>query len=138
VSSSAFKALTPVQFLTELIYRKHPSGIKAQELVLEHPDIIPIEDFFRDSNPIEGGGYRQLLVDADLIFGIDELSGKQSVVYGRMSLEELVRCGHCNILGVVNIGVDEETLDLEKLAAIVQEIKGYHDCSGGNRSRVEE
>jgi len=134
VSSTAFKALTPVQFLTELIYRKHPSGIKAQELVNEHPDIIPIEDFIRDSNPVEGGGYKQLLVDADLIFGIDEFSGKQSIVYGRMLLEELVRCGQCNILGVLNIGVDRETLDLEKLAAIVQEIKGYHDYS---RARIQ-
>jgi len=133
VSSIAFKALTPVQFLTELIYRKHPSGIKTQELVHDHPDIIPIEDFFCDSNPIAGGGYKQLLADADIVFGIDELSGKQSIVYGKMSLDELVRYGHCKILGVVNIGVDEEALDLEKLAEIVQEVKGYHDYSGGNR-----
>jgi len=70
ISSTAFKALTPVQFLTDLIYRKHPSGMKAQELVHDHPDIIPIEDFFRDSNSMEGGGYTQLLADADLIFGI--------------------------------------------------------------------
>jgi|GEM_PF-1875742 len=138
ISSTAFKALTPVEFLTELIYRKHPLGMKAQEFVHDHPDIIPIEDFFRDSNSVEEGGYKQLLADADLIFGIDELSGKQSIVYGKMPLEELVRCGRSNVLGVVNIGVDEETLDLEKLAAIVQEIKGYHDYSGGNRSRVEE
>jgi len=130
VSSITFKALSPVQFLIELIYRKHPSGLKAQELVHEHPDIIPIEHFFRDTNLMESGKYMQLLADADLIFGIDELSGKQSVVYGRTSLEELVRCGQCNIMGVVNIAVDEETSDLEKLAAIVQEIKGFHDCSG--------
>ena len=130
VSSIAFKALSPVQFLIELIYRKHPSGLKAQELVQEHPDIIPIEDFFRDTNLMESGKYMQLLADADLIFAVDKLSGKQSVVYGRTSLEELVRCGQCNILGVVNIAVDEETADLEKLAAIVQEIKGFHDCSG--------
>jgi len=129
-SSIVFKALSPVQFLTELIYRKHPSGLKAQELIHEHPDIIPIADFFRDTNLMESGKYMQLLADADLIFGIDKLSGKQSVVYGRTSLEELVRCGQCNILGVVNIAVDEETSDLEKLAAIVQEIKGFHDSSG--------
>jgi len=78
------------------------------------------------------------LADADLVFAVDELSGKQFIVYGRKSLEELVRCGQCNILGVVNIGVDEETLDLEKLGVIVQEIKGYHDYSGDKRSRVDE
>jgi len=130
MSPTAFKALTPVQFLTELIYRKHPSGLKAQELVHEHPDIIPNREFFRAKNSNEGCGYNQLLADADLIFGIDEMSGKQSIVYGRTALEEIVRCGQCDILGVVNIAVDEETLDLEKLAAIVQEIKGFHDYSG--------
>lgn len=47
----------------------------------------------------------------------------------------LVRCGQCNILGIVNIGLDQETMDLEtmdleKPAAMVHEIKGYHDYCG--------
>ena len=32
-STTAFKALTPAQFLTELIYRKHPGGLQTQELI---------------------------------------------------------------------------------------------------------
>ena len=89
------------------------------------------QNFFRTSNdPKKVDRYKQLLVDADLIFGIDELSGKQSIVFGRQSLEELVRCGQSNILGIVNIGLDPETMDLKKLASVVQEIKAYHDCYG--------
>ena len=131
MSTTAFKALTAVQFLTELIYRKHPVGIKTLELTQEHPDIVPIEKFFQvSSDPNTEDRYKQLLADADLIFGIDEVSGKQSIVYGRLSLQELVRCGQCNILGIVNIGLDQETMDLEKLATMVQEIKGHHDYYG--------
>ena len=74
--------------------------------------------------------YRRLLAEADLIFGIDEMSGKQSIVFGRLSLEELVRAGQSNILGVVNVGVDQETMEIEKLATLVQDIKGHHDYYG--------
>ena len=130
-STTAFKALTPVQFLTELIYRKHPVGLKTQELVHEHQDVIPIEIFLPiSSEPEKDNRYLQLLADADLIFGIDETSGKQSIVFGRQSLEEILRCGQCDILGIVNIGLDLETTDLTKLATKVEEIKGYHDCLG--------
>ena len=128
-STTAFKALTPVQFLTELIYRKHPVGLQTQELIQEHRDIVPIENFFHaSSEPKKEDWYKQLLVDADLIFAIDEASGKQSIVYGRQSLEEILRCGQCNVLGIVNVGLDLETMDLKNLATVVQEIKGHHDC----------
>jgi hypothetical protein len=71
--------------------------------------------------------YRRLLAVADLIFGIDAISGKQSIVFGRLSLEELVRTGESQILRVVNVGLDQETTEIEKLATLVQDIKGHHD-----------
>ena len=78
--------------------------------------------------------YRQLLADADLIFAVDILSGKQSIMFGRLSLEELVRTGQSNILGVVNVGLNQETMEIEKLATLVQEIKGHHYyCGAGVR-----
>ena len=133
VSTEKFKALSPVQFLTELICRKRPVGMETRSLVLEHPDIVPIEAVFReepDANAVVD--YRRLLADADLIFGVDVMSGKQSIVFGRRSLEELVRIGQSNILGVVNIGLNQETMDMEKLATLVQDIKGHHDyCATG-------
>jgi len=128
VSTEKFKALSPVQFLTELICRKNPVGIETQDLVLKHQDIVPIEALLgggRDPNAeVE---YRRLLAVADLIFGVDVMSGKQSIVFGRLSLKELVRTGQSNILGVVNVGLDSETMEIEKLAALVQDIKGHHD-----------
>ena len=135
VSTEKFKALSPVQFLTELICRKHPVGIETQDPVLEHPDIVPIEALFGEGrDPNAEVDYRRLLADADLIFGVDVMSGKQSIVFGRLSLEELVRTGQSNILGVVNVGLDQETMEIEKLATLVQDIKGHHDyCGAGAR-----
>jgi len=128
VSTEQFKALTPVQFLTELICRKHPVDIETQELVLEHPDIVPIEALFGEGrDPNADVEYRRLLAVADLIFGIDAISGKQSIVFGRLSLEELVRTGKSQILRVVNVGLGQETTEIEKLATLVQDIKGHHD-----------
>jgi hypothetical protein len=131
VSTERFKALSPVQFLTELICRKRPMSKGTQDEVPEHQDIIPIEALFGDGrDPKAEVEYRRLLAEADLIFAIDEMSGKQSIVFGRLSLEELVRAGQSNILGVVNVGVDHETMEIEKLATLVQDIKGHHDYYG--------
>jgi hypothetical protein len=131
LNTSDFKTLSAAQFLTELIYGRVPLGLKTQELIHEHPDIVPIEDFYlasSDSNKRDG--YTQLLADAELIFAIDEATGKQSIVFGKESLEEILRCGQCNILGIVNVGLDLQTKDLTNLASMVQEIKGHHDCCG--------
>ena len=131
VSTEKFKALSPVQFLTELICRKHPVEVEIQAPDAEHQDIVPIEAFFGEGrDPNAEVDYRRLLADADLIFGVDVVSGKQSIMFGRLSLEELVRAGQSNILGVVNVGVDHETMEIEKLATLVQDIKGHHDYYG--------
>jgi hypothetical protein len=128
VSTEKFKALSPVQFLTELICRKHPVGIETQGKINEHPDIVPIEALFGEGRYAAAEvKYRLLLADADLIFGVDVISGKQFILFGRLSLENLVRTGQSNTLGVMNVGLDQETTELDKLAALVQEIKGHHD-----------
>jgi hypothetical protein len=135
VSTKKFKALSPIQFLTELICRKHPVGIETQGLALEHPDVVPIEALFGEGrDPNAEVEYRRLLAVADLIFGVDVMSGKQFILFGRLSLENLVRTGQSNTLGVVNVGLDQQTMEIEKLATLVQDIKGHHDyCGSGAR-----
>jgi hypothetical protein len=131
VSTESFKALAPVEFLTELIYRPYRVGIETQDLVPQRQDMIPFEVLLgagRDHDTHDE--YRRLLAIADLIFGVDAKTGKQSLVFGRLSLEELVRTGESKILGVVNIGFDQETTDIEQLASLVQNIKGHHDYYG--------
>jgi hypothetical protein len=131
VSTEKFKALSPVQFLTELICRKHTLGIETQGPIIEHPDIVPIDALLGEGrDPNAEAEYRQLLADADLIFGVDITSGRQFILFGRLSLEELVRNGQSNTLIVMNVGLDQETMELDKVAAMVQDIKGSHDYYG--------
>jgi hypothetical protein len=134
-STEKFKALSPVQFLMELIGRQHPAPIETRDLVREYRDIVPIDALFGEGrDPDAEVEYKRLLSDADLIFGVDLMSGKQFILFGRISLEELVRNGQSNLLGVVNVGFDHETTEIEKLATLVQDIKGHHDyCGSGAR-----
>jgi hypothetical protein len=128
VSTGNFKALSHFQFLAELIDRANPLGAETQDPILQHEDIVPIDALLgTERNHDEEVEYRRLLAIADLIFGVDLKSGKQSLVFGRSALEELVRAGKSDILRVVNVGIDQETVELEKLASLVQDIKGYHD-----------
>jgi hypothetical protein len=130
-SIEKFKTLSPVQFLTELIRRKQPVTVKTEHPVLEHHDIVPIAALFSEGrDAIAADEYRQLLAVADLIFGIDVMSEKQLLVFGRLSLEELVRTGESHILRVVNVGLNQETTDIEVLAALVYDIRGHHDYHG--------
>jgi hypothetical protein len=135
VSTEKFKALSPVQFLTELICRKHPLGVGTPEVVSQHPDIVPFEALFGEGrDALSEVGYRRLLADADLIFGVDVKSAKQFIMFGRLSLEKLLRTGQSSTLGVVNVGLDQETAEIENLASLVQDIKGHHDyCGAGAR-----
>jgi hypothetical protein len=84
---------------------------------IKHQDIVPIEALFGEGrDPNAEVDYRRLLADADLIFGVNVVSGKQSIMFGRLSLEELVRTGQSNILGVVNVGLNQETTGLKRIS----------------------
>jgi hypothetical protein len=133
LSTVAFKALSPTQFLTELIYRNSGKGIEDPLSSVACDRLVPIDALFgKRRDLIAEIEYKQLLAVADLIFGIDLKSGKQTIVYGKLTLEELVRTGQSNILGVVNVEVEPKSLEIEKLAMLVQDIKGHHDyCAAG-------
>lgn len=125
VSTRRFKALSPVQFLTDLIYHRHPVEHETQALIHEHEDMIPLEALFGEGcDPHAKVEYRRLLSVADVIFGIDVMRGTQSIVFGSLALEELVRTGQSNILGVVNVGLEQDAMGLEKLATLIHDIKG--------------
>ena len=128
ISTEEFKTLSPVQFLTELIYRRPPPESESQALGPEHEDIVPIEAFFGEGRDRDAEcEYRRLLATADVIFGMDLMRGKQSIVFGKSCLEELIRTGQSNILGVVNVGLGQKAMGIETLATLVHDIKGYHD-----------
>ena len=91
--------------------------------------IIPLEAILAadslDPNP--ECDPRPMLDQADVIFGVDVMSGHEFVVYGRKALEEIVATGQSRELAVVRIGIDQETDEMEKLLALVSVVKGSFD-----------
>jgi hypothetical protein len=64
---------------------------------------------------------------ADVILGVDVVSQKQFIVFGRKTLRRLVRGGAGRGAKVLLIAVDEETEELPKLLTLVMATKGRHD-----------
>ena len=115
VTTREFKALSAVEFLTKLIYRRQPTGSETHTTHPQHAEIIPWEALFgAGSEPQSEGEYRHLLSIADVIFGIDIIDRKQTILFGRQTLVELVRTGHCPVLGIVNIGLGHEVTQIEE------------------------
>ena len=90
--------------------------------------IIPLEALFDEgTGPNLSADPRNALRDADVIIGVDVMSRREFVVYGRKSIEKLFRSGKPERLGVMYIGLDQETEELEKLIALVRVVKGHDD-----------
>lgn len=89
------------------------------------PDVVPIAALFDDQlGPNLSADPRHALQAAQVILGVDVMSGRQFVLYGRERLGESRTPSPVRML---RIAVDQETDELEKLLALVQTIKGKHD-----------
>jgi hypothetical protein len=102
--------------------------------------VIPLEAFLDDNmGPNLSGGCdpRPVLHGADIIFGVDIMSGHEFIVFGRDVLEEIARSGQSRRLRVLYIGIDQETEELEKLLAMVQVVKGRDDYQASEPDMTE-
>jgi hypothetical protein len=70
---------------------------------------------------------RPFLAAAEIIFSVDVMSQKKTVVYGR---EALALIGEGPSPRVLCVELDEDTDELERLCALVQVTKGRHECQG--------
>ena len=95
-------------------------------------DYLPIESLFASDglNPNPESDPRPMLHRAEVIFGVDVMTGHQFLVFGKAALQKIVASGTAENLQTVYIGLDQETDELEKLCALVQTIKGYYDYEG--------
>ncbi len=102
-------------------------------LIFEQDEIIPFEALFGEGrDPHAEVEYRRLLAAADVVFGIHDMRGKQSILFRSVSLEGLACTEQYKILGIVYVGLGLETIGIEKLATLVQDIKRHHDyCVAG-------
>jgi hypothetical protein len=92
-------------------------------------EIIPIEALFDE---LKGVKQRSVMVRAEVIIGVDRATQRQFTVFGTPSLEETVTLGGTQALSTVRIDLDTQNGDLEKLAALVQVLKGRADFLGAD------
>ena len=89
---------------------------------------IPIDALFDDHCDVnESKDYRPVLNAADIILGVDVMSEREFLVFGRQALEQIAVSGQTDQLVVVKIALDQDSTELEKLIALVTVIKGSHD-----------
>jgi hypothetical protein len=79
---------------------------------------------------LKRAGNRELLDLADLVFAVDVTNRKQSLMFGRVALDGLVQTGQSNILGIFNVGLDQESTQITRLAALVNDVHGHHEYAG--------
>lgn len=93
----------------------------------ENDTIIPLKAFSDFYGPEEGRKHRELLKQADIIRGIDVKTKNDFLVYGRETLERIVKSGVPERVRIVYVGLDQATEELEWLLAAVKVLKGHFD-----------
>jgi hypothetical protein len=98
------------------------------------PDPIPLEAFFGENdrvNPVS----RDLVLQADLVIGVDVMTGQEYVVYGKAALKRISESGEGEDLGVLRVAIDDATEDLDKLCGLVMLLRGRFDYGKDWESR---
>ena len=92
----------------------------------EMADPIPLEAFFGEDvqvNPVT----KDLVLQADVILGVDVMSGQEYVVYGKAALRRIAETGQGEDLRILRVALDEATDDLDKLCGLVMALRGRFD-----------
>jgi hypothetical protein len=74
---------------------------------------------------------RSALRAAEVIIGVDVVSGREFLVYGRSALEETTRKGADDELRIVKVELEQRSAELQLLLILVEAFKGHHDYQAG-------
>jgi hypothetical protein len=94
---------------------------------------IPIDALFAPGSVqpnFDNNDPRPAVHRADIIFGVDVVSEREFLVYGKETLDRILSTGKAENCAVLKVELDQNTDDLEKLIALVQVVKGRHDYPG--------
>ncbi len=106
-------------------------GVNHQEktTLLDPQTAIPIDALFAtdgvDPNPERDP--RQDITGADVILGLEVMSGQQFLLHGRGTLERIARSGKSGRPRCPLIALEKETEELERALALLIVLKGRHD-----------
>jgi hypothetical protein len=89
-------------------------------------DPIPIDAIL----PSPSAAARAALAAADVIIGIDQASQRQFTVYGTPPLESTTNLKRLSAMRVVQVLLDCNNQELERLMAVVRQIKGPETYEG--------
>jgi hypothetical protein len=97
----------------------------------EHPrgpsGVIPFDALFGEgveTSPELPIHPHEMLRQADVILGVDVMSRREFLLYGRETLEQIAETGQPETIGIVRVELDQESEELEKIAALWEELKG--------------
>jgi hypothetical protein len=102
----------------------------------DSPRTVPLHALFAAdgaiTNPEAPFDPRELIRGADVIMGVDVMSRRKFIVYGRAFLEAASQADAPPLAGIVFIELDEETEtdDLARLLGLVASVKGKHEYLG--------
>jgi len=92
------------------------------------PDVIPIAALFDEAyGPNLSDDPRSDLHAADIIMGVDVMSQREFIVYGRDLLERIAAGTQATEASMMRIGIDQDADELQRMIALVITIKGSHD-----------
>ena len=83
-----------------------------------------------DDQGTDGAAARELLKNAEVIIGVDVMSQREFLVYGRELLSEIGESAAPREVPVLHVELDQETRELEWLCAAVTALKGRHEYEG--------
>ena len=76
-------------------------------------------------------GARKQFESASVILAYDIFSQEDTVVYGQAAIEQILDSTELSQEDIVTVGIAPNTDDLETLCALVEAVKGYHECKSG-------
>ena len=80
-------------------------------------------------NPNDSADFdlRELVKSADILYAVDVNTQQKKMIYGRKLLEKISSSGESQEAGILEIEIDQETDEYEKLCALVEVVKGSYD-----------
>ena len=92
---------------------------------------IPIDALFASDgiNPNKSADFdpRATIMAADVILGVDVMSGHEFLLYGYDALQQIVRANRTEALKIVRIALDQATYELEQIGALITILRGHCD-----------